>query len=403
MRRIPSPSLESNMFYRALIASGLLSLACAAGAEDFRAAPPSPTDAVQVAQAAPQREIRPSASTSGRLAVRGPEIVDPSGRPILLRGWNWGHFGKAIEQDAADNAAQGANVVRLPIRWWGFYQGEGIDGRNDSATATAGLDPRNLQIVDDNVRWATRQHLWVILFIDSNCGQNGTQNQRMVDYCDPGHKYPAGHNFWTDPEARARFINLWRFIAARYKDTPYIGLYEPLPEPGNSNVSGEQIAQFYGEVMAAIRQVAPGIPFLIGGSRYRAPQIRQVYNPAWKDVVYTGNLFLHENGGKETGMGSIRERAQDLLDLRAKAGVPVFVQQAGVKAGEDPDQSQLKQLLNVLVDNRIGFAYWEYRGAKSPDNYGVLFGGGKHGGGWQVNQPVMSAISAAFKRPEPGR
>jgi len=379
---------------RALIALSLLWLATTPFAADSTLAEP----ALQVAQAAPRRDVREPVSTTGHLGVRGPEIVDPSGRPILLRGWNWGHFGKAIEQDAADNAAQGANVVRLPIRWWGYYQGEGIDGRNDAATATAGLDPRNLQIVDDNVRWATRQHLWVVLFIDSNCGQNGTQNQRMVDYCDPGHKYPSGHNFWTDPDARARFINLWRFIAARYKDTPYIGLYEPLPEPGNSDVSGEQIAQFYGEVMAAIRQVAPGIPFLIGGSKYRAPQVRQVYNPAWKDVVYTGNLFLHEGGGKESGIGSIRERAQALLDLRAKAGVPVFVQQVGVKAGDDPDQSQLKQLLDVLVSNRIGFTYWEYRGAKSPDNYGVLFGGNKRGGGWQVNQPVMSAISAAFKR-----
>ena len=387
------------MFFRASIALGVLLLAGFAAADDGRnPGGPLPAGSVQVAQSgnAGGRAFSAPASATGHLSVRGADIVDPGGRPILLRGWNWGHFGKAVEQDAADNAAQGANVVRIPIRWWGYYKGEGIEGRNDSAAATAGLDPRNLQIVDDNIRWATRQHLWVILFIDSNCGQNGTQNDTMIQYCDPGHKYPSGHNFWTDPEARGRFINLWRFIAARYKDTPYIGLYEPLPEPGNNNVSGEQIAQFYGEVMGAIRQVAPGIPFLIGGSKYRAQQVRQVYNPAWKDVVYTGNLFLHEGGGKESGVGSIRERAQVLLDLRAKAGVPLFVQQVGVKSGEDPDQSQLKQVLGVLNDNRIGFAYWEYRGAKSPDNYGVLFGGGKKE--WQVNQPVMSAISQAFKR-----
>jgi hypothetical protein len=338
----------------------------------------------------------------GHLSVRGGDIVDPSGRPILLRGWNWGHFGKAIEQDAADNVAQGANVVRLPIRWWGFYQGEDIDSRNDNAPG--GIDPRHLQIVDDNIRWATRQHLWVILFIDSNCGQNGLQNgkalNRMVSYCDPQGKYPTGHNFWSDPDAKARFINLWKFIAARYKDTPYIGMFEPLPEPGNENVSGPQIQQFYGEVMAAIRSVAPGIPFLIGGNRYRAQQVRSVYNPQWKDVVYTGNMFLHENGGKESGIGSIKERAQYLLELRAKANVPLFVQQVGVKNGEDPDQSQLRQLLGVLNDNRIGYAYWEYRGAKSPDSYGVLYGGSKNGkhDNWQVNRPVMDAISQAFRR-----
>ena len=355
-------------------------------------------------------------SGPGHLAVRGQDIVDPSGRPIVLRGWNWGHFGKAVEQDAADNAAQGANVVRLPIRWWGFYQGEGIESRNDQAPG--GIDPHQLQIIDDNIRWASRAHLWIVLFIDSNCGQNGTQNDKMVQYCDPGHKYPNGHNFWTDPDARARFISLWRFIAARYKDTPYLGMFEPLPEPGGEGTSGEQIQQFYGETMNAIRQVAPGIPFLIGGYKYRAPQVRQVYNPAWKDVVYTGNLFLHEGGGEgggfggggkkkrggggggdNLGMGSIRERAQELLDLRAKANVPLFIQQIGVKQGEDPDQSQLRQLLGLVNDNHIGFAYWEYRGSKSPDSYGVLFGQGKNGRGqWETNQPALSAISQAFKR-----
>ena len=387
------------MSYRALTA--LMSFVLALGAA-------SVTSAAGVQSSGP-----------GHLAVRGQDIVDPSGRPILLRGWNWGHFGKAVEADAAENAAQGANVVRLPIRWWGFYQGEGIESRNDQAPG--GIDPRQLQIIDDNVRWASRAHLWIILFIDSNCGQNGTQNDKMVQYCDPGHKYPNGHNFWSDPEARGRFINLWRFIAARYKDTPYLGMFEPLPEPGGPNVSGEQIQQFYAETMNAIRQVAPGIPFLVGGFKYRAPQVRQVYNPAWKDVVYTGNLFLHEGngvgngfdggggGGKKNkkgrelaagdiGMGSIRERAQDLLDLRNKANVPLFIQQIGVKQGEDPDQSQLRQLLGFVNDNRIGFAYWEYRGSKSPDSYGVLYGAGKNGGRWETNQPALGAISQAFER-----
>jgi len=339
-----------------------------------------------------------SAFAQGHLSVRGQEIVDPSGKPILLRGYNWGRFGKAEEQDGRDNAAQGANAVRIPLRWWGFYKSKGVDSRNDASTATAGISPENLKILDDTVRWASEAHLWIILFVDSNCGQNGTQNENP-GYCDPAHKYPNGHNFWTDPDARARFIQVWRFVANRYKNTPYLGLFEPLPEPANvPSITPQQIQDFYGEVMSNLRQVAPGIPFLVGGRKYHPDVIEQAYNPAWKDVVYTGNLFFHPKGA-DSGLESVRSRLAMLTSFRSRHNAPVFVQQVGVRAGDDdPSKSRVKAVLNLLVDNRVGFTYWEYRGSSNETEYGVLFKkkGGKHE--WEADQGAMSAISSTFKR-----
>jgi aryl-phospho-beta-D-glucosidase BglC (GH1 family) len=336
-----------------------------------------------------------AADSPGHLAVRGPDIVDPSGHPILLRGWNWGHFGKAVESDAADNAAQGANAVRLPLRWWGYYIQKGIDSRDDAATATGGLSPTLLKKLDDDVRWASNAHLWIILFIDSNCGQRGMQNDENVAYCDPGKQYPGGHNFWSDPAARARFIQVWRFIANRYKDTPYLGLFEPLPEPGTPSTTPPEIKDFYGEVMAAIRQVAPGIPFLIGANKYHTALAQSVWNPAWKDVVYTGNLFYRARG-EDGGLPNFRRRMGQLAELRSKHGVPIFVQQVGVRVEDDPDASNVKAVLQELVDNRIGFAYWEYRGSNHPGEYGVLYQ--SPGQGWKTNQATLAAVSAAFRR-----
>jgi hypothetical protein len=338
-----------------------------------------------------------SAAAQGHLAVRGQEIVDPGGKPILLRGYNWGRFGKAEEADGRDNAAQGANAVRIPLRWWGHYKTKGVDSRDDAATATATISPENLKTLDDTVRWASQSHLWIILFIDSNCGQNSTQNEEMLAYCDPGHKYPNGHNFWTDPAARAKFIQIWRFIANRYKDTPYLGLFEPLPEPANvPSITPQQIQDFYGEVMNNIRQVAPGIPFLVGGRKYHPDAIEPAYNGAWKDVVYTGNLFYHPKG-TDSGLESIRSRLALLTSFRSRHNVPVFVQQVGVRAGDDDaGKSKVKAVLNHLVDNRVGFTYWEYRGSKNEGEYGVLFRKGKTE--WETDQAAMTAISGVFKR-----
>lgn len=338
-----------------------------------------------------------SALAAEHLSVQGQEILDPSGHPILLRGWNWGHWGKSQPSDAADNAAQGANVVRIPLRWWGNYEGKDIDSRDDDATTTAGIDSAHLKHLDEMVRWASAAKLWIVLFIDSDCGQNGTQNAQERKYCDPRGEYPKGHNFWTDTAARQKFVSVWRFIANRYRDTPYIGMFEPLPEPNPPGVPDDQIKAFYAELNSAIREAAPGVPLLIGGRAYRAPAIRQVYDPGWKDVVYTGNLFLHakQRGADETSLNELRERAKQVMDLRAAHKVPVFVQQVGVRSGEDPNRAAVKAVLSHLVANRIGFAYWEYRGAVNPNEYGVMY---QRGNEWVPKRDWIDAITPFFKQ-----
>jgi hypothetical protein len=385
-------SLRLPVILCALLAGLLATTAgrCLAAAPLQSAAAGKVPDATQlVALAPPPPQAPVAAGNPGHLSVRGPDIVDPSGRPILLRGWNWGHWGTAQPQDGADNAAQGANVVRIPLRWWGHYGRENIDSRLNTASVL--LDPGHLKMLDDNIEAASRAHLWIVLFIDSDCGQNGTQNPEQVAYCDPGHQFPQGHNFYTDPAERARFIALWRFIAARYKNTPYIGMFEPLPEPGNDTTPPSAIVSLYAEIMKNIREVAPGIPFLAGPEHYHAKLIESVYNPQWNDVVYTGNLF---GAGKREG--GVEERIRGLTQFRDRHHVPVFVQQVGVRSSEDtPSLDKLKAVLGLLVRERIGFTYWQYRSDDYPHSYGAVVR--EKGGQWVQRPATVQAVSSFFK------
>src|SRR4051812_5069902 len=86
-----------------------------------------------------------------RLSVRGSSILDERGQPVVLRGWNWGEWGSATEQDALDNAAQGATAVRLPLRWWGDYPA-GMDAYDPSGPPY--LDAARLCELDRTVSWA---------------------------------------------------------------------------------------------------------------------------------------------------------------------------------------------------------------------------------------------------------
>jgi hypothetical protein len=289
--------------------------------------------------------------------------------------------------------------VRLPLRWWGYYEGPGIDSRDDAQASTAGIDAAHLAILDAMVAQASAAKLWIILFIDSDCGQNGTQDANEVSYCDPKGQYPNGHNFWTDADVRAKFIAVWKFIAARYKDTPYLGMFEPLPEPNPTSGSSADITAFYDEVMAAIRTVAPGIPFLLGPRAYGMNSAETAYNANWNDVIYTGNLFLRTSGTHDEIVAELSLRLQNLLDLRTNHGVPIFVQQCGVLSSFDPDQSYLNAMLSLLNTSSVGYTYWEYRDTQNPNAYGVIYQDGN--GGWITKQAVLNVISGYFKAPNP--
>ena len=330
-----------------------------------------------------------------RLRVSGKDLLGPDGQPVKLRGWNWGRWGLAQPTDGADNATQGATCVRIPLRWWGRYGTPGVDSRDDAQTATAGIDGDHLKILDAMVAQASAAKLWIILFIDSDCGQNGAQDASEIAYCDPRGEYPNGHNFWTDPGVRARFINVWRFVADRYKDTPYLGLFEPLPEPNPTSGTDADISAFYDEVMMAIRAAAPGVPFLLGPRSYGMKSAGAAYNAKWTDVVYTGNLFLHTGGTHDENVADLGARLQVLLDLHTSKQVPVFVQQCGVQSGDDPDLSYLNALLSLLNGKGVGYTYWEYRDATNPDAYGVIYQDGQ--GGWIPKTAFLSTISGYLK------
>lgn len=330
-----------------------------------------------------------------RLRISGDNIIGPNGAPVLLRGWNWGRWGLAQPEDAADNAQQGANVVRIPLRWWGFYSGTNIDSRDDAQVATSGIDEKHLAILDTTIAQASAAHLWIILFIDSDCGQNGMQDLDEIAYCDPEGKYPKGHNFWTDFEAREKFINVWKFIAARYKDTPYLGMFEPLPEPNPAGVADTEITQFYDHVMAAIRTQAPEIPFLIGPRSYKITKAVEAFNSRWSDVIYTGNLFVYTSGTQEENLADLPRRLQSLTDLRVSIHVPIFVQQAGVETGEDPQRVYLNALLSLLNNNSVGYSYWEYRDTFNPNAYGVIYQDGV--GGWITKTDFLNTIIQYFR------
>ena len=349
--------------FTAVLASATLVAGCAAGG----ASEPSPVANVssQFGSWRPPTDGQPA-----RLHVSGDQVVDPSGHPIVLRGYNWGQWGTAQPQDAASNVRQGANSVRIPLRWWGKWK-PGVDSRD--VAAPGHIDPTHLAQLDKTIRSATNQRLWVDLFVDSNYGQgaNGSKD-----------------NFWTDPTLRTQFFQMWTFLAARYAHTPYMGALELLPEPRAQGVSDAAVRSFYNSLITTVRKVDARTPIIIGpNDGYSAAHLVDAHTTIDKNLIYTADYFIFDHP---------LQKLSQLRAFRARFHDPVWVNQVGIPSGNPDSESKARTVLSALNKVNIGWAWWTYRdlGTKSTGE-GIFYRSSTSSTAhWIVKTPWLSLVGS---------
>jgi hypothetical protein len=306
-------------------------------------------------------------------------MLAPDGSAIMLRGINEGTWGQMRSGDAATIAANGANVVRVLIRWWGLYGGADVESRADAAPGH--FKPDHLAQFLQEIQWCIAAGLWVVPVIDSNCGQNGLQNADMAAYCDPSASYPGGHNFWTDLTQRQLFKDAWVYLAGILKNTSNIAFYELLPEPleGRDSTHGAEVSAFYQELMAAIEDQAGDkrTPFLVGArDAYNISLCDEAYigAPRWANrVVYTGNLFIRTGKTQAENLASLDSRLGALVSMKNTRMVPVFIQQFGIRSADDPGNFYLDAGLGRMNAAGVGYTGWQWRqNTSSPDEYAIV-------------------------------
>lgn len=343
----------------------------------------------------------PEAAAQGnRLILQDNQIFAPDGTEIKLRGWNWGQWNTILAgdqfpgypgsrrndpSDGADAVAQGANVVRILLRWWGEYGpdndnmdrlGLPIDSRDES-NAMVHVSKKALALLDDMITEATSHGLWVVLAVDSNCGQESPSD--VDSYCSIGGV--PHQNFNNNSGMKGEFKDIWTYLATTYKNHDHIGMYEILPEPqfGCSTGAGDcdyvATRAFYTELIGTIRDIDHKTPILVGpGSGYAMKHI----NDAWIDdpgnsmkLIYTADMLTQE--------AINRDDLQAFVSFGSTKHLPLFVQQVGIEQSMVTDPSgnldpmaYRADIANVLSDlqrDDIGWTWWTYREQK-PNNDG---------------------------------
>ena len=243
----------------------------------------------------------------------GSRLVDGNGDPIQLRGvllegwlmWNgalWGaglssetklsgrieglvgreeaaRFRKAVydtfitERDIEMIADLGFNVVRVPFNHTVLEKNGAVD---DSAPGWFYLDRL--------LNWCEKHQVYVVL--DLHSVPNGQSGVFVAD--------PDAKHVWTSEEALQRSVDIWKAIAARYRDRSIVAGYDLINEP--EPPKDHELIDLYRRIIEAIRVVdTHHLVFLTG--KALSTDFRFFDGPLDDNQAYTFhtyNFFSHD-------------------------------------------------------------------------------------------------------------
>jgi len=304
----------------------------------------------------------------------GTELIDGSGKPLLLRGTNLGNwfepegymfhledsaqspheienltreligpekseaFWKQWREDFITEAdidrirAMGFNSVRVPIHWKFFTDG----------------NTEGFRLLDRLVGWARKDHIYLI--IDLHCAPGGQTGTNIDD----SDGYPW---LYLSPEAQQQTIAIWRRIAAHYNNEPivlgYDLLNEPIPHFPQLQRFNTDLEPLYRRISAAIREVDRNHVLILGGAQWDS-NFKIFGKPFDSNVLYTFHKYW-----TATDVSVIRE----YIEFRDKYKVPIWLGESG----ENKDE-WIAAFVKTLEDNHIGWCFWPYKKMDAPSN-----------------------------------
>jgi len=328
------------------------------------------------------------------LQVRGTDLVTPDGQPVCLRGVGLGGWmnmenfitgfpgtetamrealGRTLgreraallvdrfleaffgSDDAAHLASLGLNLVRLPVNYLHLED-----------------DMRPFEIVEQGF-----QHLDRVIDL---CAGEGIYT--IIDL----HALPGGQNqewhadnrgaeahFWRHRHFQDRAVHLWRAIAARYRDHPWVAGYNPMNEPAFADA--RRVADFSWRVLQAIREQDPDHVVFLEGNRFSTDF--QMFGDPWPNVVYTTHDYAlpgHVDGGPYPGVTRGRYVDRDALErtflertrYMRETGTPIWVGEFGPVYTGDRERDQvryriLQDQLEIYERYGASWAIWTYK------------------------------------------
>ncbi len=253
------------------------------------------------------------------------------GEDEARRFWKAYHQNYITQEDIRFIKRSGFNSVRVPFSYRLFVSG----------VVPARLEGEGYRLLDKVVGWCKQENLYVIL--DMHAAPGG----QTGDNIDDSWGYPF---LYENAESQNLLINIWRKLAARYRNEPAVIGYDLLNEPiahyFDAAKLNPKLEPLYRRVVAGIRQVDHNHVIFLGGSQWDTNF--KVFGPPFDaKLVYTFHKYW-----MNVNLGAI----QEYLDFRDKYNVPIWMGESG----ENTDE-WISSFRTLLETNNIGWCFWPYK------------------------------------------
>jgi len=303
----------------------------------------------------------------------GSQIIEPNGKPIILKGTNIGNWlvpegymfktgnanaptriNQLIYQMVGPDSLKkfwdeyldnyitrediiylkriGANHIRLPFHYRLFTQDEYMGDRN-----------QGFKYFDRIIKWSKEADIYVLF--DMHCAPGG----QTGDNIDDSEGYP--YLFQSDI-SKDEMVRIWVEIAKRYKDEPIVLGYDLLNEPiahyfkADYDVLKPELFSLYKRTVEEIRKVDPDHMIFLNGAEWSGdfsiftdmsiPNIVYEFHKYWFPVEQSAVQFY--------------------VDFSKKHNVPIYIGETG----ENKDE-WIMDFRTLLDKNEISWAFWPYK------------------------------------------
>lgn len=280
------------------------------------------------------------AGTQREIRSRLESVVGKARTEAFYQAWRDNFL---TRRDVDSLAAWGFNAIRLPMHW-DLYMEAGLPVR---------WKDEGFRRTDSLLAWCKANRIWLILDLHAAPGGQGND----LNISDGDSTLPS---LWESAENRTLSVELWRRLAERYRNEPWVGAYDLLNEPnwpfdganrnGCDDTKNAPLRELYLEMTKAIRSVDPDHLIIAEGNCWGG-------NYAGLMPPWDGNMALsfHKYWNSPT-VGTVNP----YFALRDTYNVPIWLGESGENGNE-----WFRQTIKMLESERIGWSWWPYKKIES--------------------------------------